>query len=351
MAHNRRYPTPVTHALVFILLCTCSERTNGRSSDIGCLESIFNSLQDPLQLLRSSWDFSNGTEGFICRFAEVECWHPDESRVLNLRLSGMGLKGRFPRGLEMCSTLTGLDLSENALFRAIPSDISELIPYVTYLDLLYNNISGEIPISIGNLSFLNVLKLENNRLEGHIPQEVGLLGWIRTFNVANNRLSGPVTTFSADVPIAAENYTKNLGLCGYPLKRCKRNTDYHDSFVRGMLCRPAVSPPSRRLRPAVSPSHRAPPSPSLTQSFTSSADTDKIMSSNEISSSPIAPSPVQTPRATLEDQISHPSTPNTSMGVSGSEPIDLESGPDELNNDNLKSAVWTHFERKKMVET
>ncbi|KAK2998701.1 hypothetical protein RJ639_023251 [Escallonia herrerae] len=71
------------------------------------------------------------------------------------------------------------------------------------------------------------------------------------------------------------------------------------------------------------------------------------MSSNEISSSPIAPSPVQTPRATLEDQSSHPSTPNTSMGVSGSEPIDLESGPDELNNDNLKSAVWTHFERKK----
>ncbi|KAK3022296.1 hypothetical protein RJ639_045403 [Escallonia herrerae] len=74
---------------------------------------------------------------------------------------------------------------------------------------------------------------------------------------------------------------------------------------------------------------------------------DKIMSSNEISSLPIAPSPVQTPRATLEDQSSHPSTPNTSEGVSGSEPIDLESGPDEFNNDNLKSAVWTHFERKK----
>ncbi|KAK3028423.1 hypothetical protein RJ639_039633 [Escallonia herrerae] len=71
------------------------------------------------------------------------------------------------------------------------------------------------------------------------------------------------------------------------------------------------------------------------------------MSSNEISSSPIAPSPVQSPRATLEDQSSHPSTPNTSTRVSGSEPIDLESGPDELNKDNLKSAVWMHFERKK----
>ncbi|KAK3021131.1 hypothetical protein RJ639_045904 [Escallonia herrerae] len=79
---------------------------------------------------------------------------------------------------------------------------------------------------------------------------------------------------------------------------------------------------------------------------------DKIMSSNEITSSPVASSPVQTPRATLEDQTSQPSKPNASMGVSGSEPIDLDSGPDELNKENLKSSVWAHFERKKkMVET
>ncbi|KAK2993785.1 hypothetical protein RJ640_018075, partial [Escallonia rubra] len=232
MAHNQRYPTLV---LVFILQCTCCERTNGGSNDIRCLKSIKDSLEDPLNYLSSSWDFSNRTEGFICRFAGVECWHSYENKVLNLRLSGMGLKGGFPRGLEMCSSLTGLDLSSNLLFGAIPSDIPELIPYVTTLDLSSNNISGEIPISIGNLSFLNVLKLENNRLEGHIPQEVGMLRRIKTFSVANNRLSGPVPTFSPHVTIAAEAYAKNQGLCGYPLKRCKENTDYRDSLLRGML--------------------------------------------------------------------------------------------------------------------
>ncbi|KAK3021853.1 hypothetical protein RJ639_047861 [Escallonia herrerae] len=71
------------------------------------------------------------------------------------------------------------------------------------------------------------------------------------------------------------------------------------------------------------------------------------MSFNEITSSPVASSLVQTPRATLEDQTSQPSTPNTSMGVSGSEPVDLDSGPNELNNENLKSSVWAHFDRKK----
>ncbi|KAK3042761.1 hypothetical protein RJ639_000819 [Escallonia herrerae] len=71
------------------------------------------------------------------------------------------------------------------------------------------------------------------------------------------------------------------------------------------------------------------------------------MSSNEITSSPVASSPVQISRATLEDQTSQPSTPNASMGVCGSEPVDLDSGIDEFNNENLKSSVWAHFERKK----
>ncbi|KAK2979492.1 hypothetical protein RJ640_027601, partial [Escallonia rubra] len=232
MAHNQRYPTLV---LVFILQCTCCERTNGGSNDIRCLKSIKDSLEDPLNYLSSSWNFNNATEGYICKFTGVECWHPDENKVMNLRLSGMGLKGGFPRGLKMCSSLVGLDLSSNFLFGAIPSDISELIPFVPTLDLSPNKSAGEIPISIGKLRYLNVLKLENNRLEGHIPQEVGMLRRIKTFSVANNRLSGPVPTFSPHVTITAENYANNLGLCGYPLKRCKANTDYQDSFLRGML--------------------------------------------------------------------------------------------------------------------
>ncbi|KAK3012342.1 hypothetical protein RJ639_012986 [Escallonia herrerae] len=65
---------------------------------------------------------------------------------------------------------------------------------------------------------------------------------------------------------------------------------------------------------------------------------DKIMSSNKVTSSPIASSPVQTPGAILEDQTCHPSTPNTSMGVSSSESIDFDSGLEELNNENLKSS-------------
>jgi hypothetical protein len=166
---------------------------------------------DPNAYLNTTWDFSNNTEGFLCGFRGVDCWHPDENRVLNLRLSGLGLKGQFPHGIENCTSLTGLDLSHNELQGPIPSDIYKRLPYITNIDLSYNNFSGEIPSSIANLSFLNVLKLDHNQLIGNIPPQIGLLDRLKIFSVADNP-----------------------GLCGGPLDPCKgHNNEFYSSFRTG----------------------------------------------------------------------------------------------------------------------
>eukprot|EP00258_Populus_trichocarpa_P029009 XP_024445028.1 probably inactive leucine-rich repeat receptor-like protein kinase At5g48380 [Populus trichocarpa] len=179
--------------LIFVLSCISSV-SSATEPDVYCLKSVKDSLEDPYNHF-SSWDFANQTEGFICRFAGVDCWKPEESRVLNLALSNMGLKGQFPPGIENCTSLTGLDLPRNELQGPIPSDISKRLPYITNLDLSFNNFSGEIPSSIANLSFLNVLKLDHNQLIGNIPPQVGLLQRLRNFSVADNLLSGPVPEF------------------------------------------------------------------------------------------------------------------------------------------------------------
>jgi hypothetical protein len=210
------------------------------------LKSIKDSLEDPYNHI-SSWDFANQTEGFICRFAGVDCWKPEESRVLNLALSNMGLKGQFPPGMENCTSLTGLDLSRNELQGPIPSDISKRLPYITNLDLSFNNFSGEIPSSIANLSFLNVLKLDHNQLIGNIPPQIGLLHRLRNFSVADNLLSGPVPEFvkanstcGVFCPIDGfssstnVNYANNPGLCGGPLDPCKgHSNEFYSSFRTG----------------------------------------------------------------------------------------------------------------------
>ncbi|KAL1293341.1 hypothetical protein HN51_053989 [Arachis hypogaea] len=195
----------------FLVLISSFGTAYGTDTDIFCLKSIKGSIEDPYNYLQS-WTFNNKTEGFICKFSGVECWHPDENRVLNLKLSNMGLKGQFPRAIRNCSSLTGLDLSINKLSGTIPADISTLLFYVTTLDLSSNEFSGTIPESLANCTYLNTLKLDSNRLTGQIPGEFASLGRLKTFSVTNNLLSGPVPNFNYTKVTAS--YGNNLGLCG-----------------------------------------------------------------------------------------------------------------------------------------
>ncbi|XP_002529807.3 probably inactive leucine-rich repeat receptor-like protein kinase At5g48380 isoform X1 [Ricinus communis] len=219
MAQKRIVDAILLPIFIWLLLGSFAT-TIGTATDIVCLKSIKHSLEDPFDYLKSSWDFSNNTEGFICEFTGVDCWHADENKVLNLRLSGMGLKGQFPSGIENCTSLTGLDLSNNELQGPIPFNISKLLPYITSLDLSSNNFSGEIPTDIANCSHLNVLKLDHNRLASQIPPAIGFLDRIKVFSVANNLLSGPVPDFQ-NATFPADSYANNILLCGGPLEKCK----------------------------------------------------------------------------------------------------------------------------------
>ncbi|KAH1129135.1 hypothetical protein J1N35_000513 [Gossypium stocksii] len=217
--HSRVFVLLVSVMVLLLLGCTLSFATK---DDIDCLKSIKASFEDPFGYLNSSWNFYNDTEGFICRFTGIDCWHPDENRVLNIRLSDMGLKGVFPRDIIKCRSMTGLDLSSNKLYGKIPSDIATLIPYVTSLDLSSNNFSGEIPKNLANCSFLNILNLDHNKLTGPIPPELTLLSRMKTFTVAYNLLAGPIPIFRTTYSV--DSFTNNPALCGKPLDRCQATT-------------------------------------------------------------------------------------------------------------------------------
>ncbi|EHA8587685.1 Inactive LRR receptor-like serine/threonine-protein kinase BIR2 [Cocos nucifera] len=203
----------------------------GTETDIECLRKIQQSLHDPLDSLKYSWNFGNRTEGAICKFNGVECWHPDENRVLNLHLSNMGLEGPFPSGLENCTSLTGLDLSSNNFSGPLPADISKKIPYVTSLDLSFNNFTGEIPANLSNCSYLNVLNLQHNQLSGQIPGQLATLSRLTSLNVADNLLSGPIPAFHTSFPVA--NFANNRGLCGMPLNDCVSSKKSYTAVIIG----------------------------------------------------------------------------------------------------------------------
>ncbi|CAL4953301.1 unnamed protein product [Urochloa decumbens] len=204
--------------VLWLLLLGVSSSYFGSDLDVQCLKTVQQSVIDPNGILKSSWIFDDSTVGFICRFTGVECWHPDENRVLALRLSNLGLQGQFPRGLKNCTSMTGLDLSSNKFSGPIPPDILLQVPFLSSLDLSYNSFSGAIPVLIANMTYLNTLNLQHNRLSGQIPSQFALFNRLSSFNVADNQLSGPI-------PPALQNYSSanfagNQGLCGSPLEDC-----------------------------------------------------------------------------------------------------------------------------------
>ncbi|KAJ0556206.1 putative non-specific serine/threonine protein kinase [Helianthus annuus] len=143
--------------VTFILMVICFTLSNGANTDISCLKAFKRFNGRPRKRL-CYMDFSNNITGNICRFMGVECWHPDEDRVLNINLSNTGLKGELPLGLASCTSMTGLDLSGNRLFGNLPYNISEMLPYLTSLDLSSNNFSDKF---LGTLPTVRSLMSSN----------------------------------------------------------------------------------------------------------------------------------------------------------------------------------------------
>ncbi|KAG8367600.1 hypothetical protein BUALT_Bualt16G0089200 [Buddleja alternifolia] len=88
--------------------------------------------------------------------------------VVNLDLSNNNLVGEIPSELTNLSGLIGLNLSHNHLEGKIPAKIGDLRSLIS-LDLSSNNLFGTIPDSLSDLSFLSHLNLSHNNLSGRIP--------------------------------------------------------------------------------------------------------------------------------------------------------------------------------------
>ncbi|KAF7847946.1 hypothetical protein BT93_L2427 [Corymbia citriodora subsp. variegata] len=111
------------------------------------------------------------------------------SSLKSLKLTGCGLQGGFPVSIFQFPNLEALDVSDNR-------NLSGFIPKLYMgnplksLSLYGTNFSGEIPISIRNLIFLNKLSIEDCHFSGSLPTSLGNLSQLTYLGLSGNNLSG-----------------------------------------------------------------------------------------------------------------------------------------------------------------
>ena len=136
-----------------------------------------------------NWDITTVPTEF-----EFATWYgveQDSGKVLRLELPQNNLVGQLPPEIGNLTQLRFLDLHGNSLSGRIPAEIGNL-SQLESLELQENSLSGLIPPEIGSLTGLKSLPLNRNSFSGPIPAEIGNLTQLESLDLSRNSLTGTI---------------------------------------------------------------------------------------------------------------------------------------------------------------
>ena len=132
------------------------------------------------------------------------------------------MKGQYIETERVLTILTSIDFSNNSFEGQMPKIIGRF-KSLKGLNFSYNNLIGYIPSSIGNLTNLEWLDLSFNKLSEEIPSQLVDLTSLEVLKLSHNQLTGPIHSGNQFNTFNNDSYTKNLGLCGFPLSKTYDN--------------------------------------------------------------------------------------------------------------------------------
>ncbi|XP_052181025.1 putative receptor-like protein kinase At3g47110 [Diospyros lotus] len=169
-------PSEISHLVGLTLLGLAKNELKGR------IPSSIGNLQNLLELyLDSNW-----LEG------DVPNTIGNLSSLTNFYLDNNILQGKVPVTLGNCQRLLWLNLSFNNLTGAIPRELFGISTLSISLNLAGNHFSGHLPLEVGNLKILAELDVSQNDLSDELPTTLGSCNSLVALMLQGNSFKGSV---------------------------------------------------------------------------------------------------------------------------------------------------------------
>ncbi|KAJ0593760.1 putative protein kinase RLK-Pelle-LRR-XI-1 family [Helianthus annuus] len=132
-------------------------------------------------------------------------------------VTGIYLVGHY-LGMELIGLLSNLNflsLRENQLTGNLPISLTNLT-HLKYLDFFSNQFTGQLPVSFSSLTDLEYLDLSNNHFSGDLPHSFTNLIHLEDLDLSTNNFSGelPVSltnlTHLTNLILSSNNFSGNL---------------------------------------------------------------------------------------------------------------------------------------------
>lgn len=116
----------------------------------------------------------------------------NSSNFQELELAGNNLGGQIPFSIgDLSSKLVEIHLDQNLLYGSIPPHISQLVN-LTLLNLSSNLLNGTIPPELCRMGKLERMLLSNNSFSGEIPAALGDISHLGLIDLSRNMLTGSI---------------------------------------------------------------------------------------------------------------------------------------------------------------
>ncbi|KAL3752615.1 hypothetical protein ACJRO7_000078 [Eucalyptus globulus] len=164
-----------------ILVVSINQLGSGKPEDLSFLCSVINSSN--LQMVGIN---DNKFGGVL-----PKCMGSLSTTLTMFTASENEIFGEIPKEIANLSNLEALTLHNNPLSGVIPSNLGNLQNLVI-LSFSQNNLGGTIPSFLGNLTRLIELHLDENNFHGQIPSHLSNCRSLILLDLSNNNLSGAI---------------------------------------------------------------------------------------------------------------------------------------------------------------